>query len=61
MKTETTKMWNLFVNDLILVKDQILEVIEIIDGVERLTVIAKAENGSKHIFENTVYKRVIKC
>lgn len=60
MKTETTKAWDLFENDLILVKDKIYEILDIVEGFERRTIIAKDEQGNKELFLNTVFKRIIK-
>jgi hypothetical protein len=60
MKTETTKVWNLFENDLILVNDKIYEILDIIESVQRRRVVAIDEEGNKEIFINTVFKRIIK-
>lgn len=60
MKTETTKAWDLFENDLILVNSKIYEILDIVEGFERRTIIAKDEQGNKEFFLNTVFKRIIK-
>lgn len=60
MKTETTKAWDLFENDLILVKDKIYEIQDIIEGAERRQILALDEQGNKEVFLNTVFKRIIK-
>lgn len=60
MKTETTKAWDLFENDLILVNNKIYEIVEIIEGAERRQIVAVDEQGNKEIFMNTVFKRIIK-
>lgn len=60
MKTETTKAWDLFENDLILVKDKIYEILDIIEGAERRQIVVLDEQGNKEVFLNTVFKRIIK-
>jgi len=60
MKTETTKAWDLFENDLIWVNNKIYEILEIIEGFERRSIVALDEQGNKEVFLNTVFKRIIK-
>jgi hypothetical protein len=60
-KTTTEKVWDLFVNDLILVKGAIYDVIHVEDGIERSIVVAEAADGSLHTFTNTTYKVIVKC
>lgn len=60
MKTETTKAWDLFENDLILVNNKIYEILEIVEGAERRQIIAVDEQGKNKTFMNTVFKRIIK-
>ena len=60
MKTETTKAWDLFENDLIWVSNKIYEITDIIEGSERRRIITLDEQGKQQVFTNTVFKRVIK-